>query len=176
MTVGVLLMATVMSAWVSVAAAASPPPSTEVSGHHLTLQGHGTRSKFFFLDLYSVALYLPHPFSEPGGIWDASVAKALRVEILYPGSLPENIPRSWKRDLLPALTPDQRNTLAWVYASLATGDTIWVTYAPGAGTRFLVGASVVLEDQGDAVMRAFLDLWAGKNAVSRKLRDALIRR
>ena len=155
-------------------AVVAAPESIEVSGTRLNLQGQGTRSKFFF-DLYSVALYLRHPFSDDAGrIWDESVPKALRVEILYNGALPDEIPQSWKAELLPALTFEQKETLARAYAQLTTGDTIRITYSPDSGTRIVVGGRVVLTDQGGALMRAFLDLWAGRSPVSKELRGALL--
>ena len=169
----VLLMVSAIAGQVS-AAAAGAPQSIEVGGSRLTLQGEGTRSKFFFVDLYSVALYLPHRFSEAGRIWDEGVPKALRAEILYEGSLPDEIPKSWKVELLPALTFEQKLDLALVYASLDTGDTILITYAPDSGTRMLVGDAVVLTDPGDALIRAFLDLWVGKSPVSKELRGSLL--
>lgn len=169
----VLLMVAVTAGRVS-AAAVRAPQSIEVGGSRLTLTGEGTRSKFFFVDLYSVALYLPHPFSAAGRIWDEGVPKALRVEILYGGSLPDKIPKSWKVELLPALTFEQKEDLARVYASLNTGDTILITYAPDSGTRILVGDAVVLTDPGDALIHAFLDLWVGKSPVSKELRGSLL--
>lgn len=151
------------------------PGSLEVSGTRLSLQGQGTRSKFF-VDLYSVALYLPHrfPADEAGRIWNERLPKALRVQILYNGSLPDKIPQSWKAELQPALTFEQKEALAQAYGNLNTGDTIHITYAPDSGTRIAVGDRVVLTDRGDALMRAFLDLWAGRSPVSKELRGALL--
>jgi Chalcone isomerase-like len=152
-----LLAAAALAGWAS-GAAAAPPSSIGVSTTRLTLQGQATRSKCL-IDLYSIALYLPHPFPDAGRIWNQTVPKALRVEILYNGSLPDKIPRGWKQELLPPVTFQQEQTLMEAYAKLNVADTIWIAYTPDLGTRILIVDRVVLADPGDELMRAFLDLW-----------------
>jgi hypothetical protein len=155
-------------------AAATAPAAMDVGNHHLTLQGQGIRSKFFVIDLYSVALYLPRRIPDVRHIWDADVPKALRVEILYGGSLPDKIPTSWSRELLPSLTFEQKDAVAEAWATLSAGDTIRLTYTPESGTSLVVGNRLVLSDPDDALMRAFLDLWVGKSPVSKELRGSLL--
>ena len=153
---------------------AAPPQTIELGGSRLLLQGQGTRTKFFFIDLYSIALYLPHRFPDVRRIWDSDVPKALSVEILYTGSLPDKIPKSWNQELLPGLTFDQKDAVAAAWANLNAGDTIRVTYAPASGTKLLVGDRVVLTERDDTLMRSFLDLWVGRSPVSKELRGSLL--
>ncbi len=156
------------------AAAAGAPAAMDVGRHHLTLQGQGTRSKLFVVDLYSVALYLPRRLVEVRRIWDPDVPKALSVEILYGGSLPDKIPKSWRQELLPSLTFEQKDAVAEAWAALSAGDTVRVTYAPESGTSIFVDNRLVLTDQDDTLMRSFLDLWVGKSPVSKELRGSLL--
>ena len=153
--------------------AAAAPATVDVGGHRLTLQGQGTRSTAF-VDLYSAALYLPRRLADVRRIWDPDIPKALYVEILYGGSLPDKIPKSWSRELLPSLTFEQKDAVAEAWATLNTGDTIRVTYTPEAGTSILVGERLVLTDRDDTIIRSFLDLWVGRSPVSKELRGSLL--
>ena len=155
-------------------ASAVAPATMDLGSHRLMLQGQGTRTKFVFVDLYSVALYLPRRLDDVRRIWDPDVPKALRVEILCGGSLPDKIPKSWSRELLPSLTYEQKDAVAEAWATLNAGDTIRMTYTPEAGTSILVGDRLVLTDRDDALMRSFLDLWVGKSPVSKELRGSLL--
>ena len=146
----------------------------DVGRTELTLQGEGTRSKLGFIDLYSVALYLPQRYSDVRRIWDSDVPKAIIVEILCNGSLPDKIPRSWSNELLPGLTFEQKHAVADAWANLSTGDTIRLTYAPGTGTSLRLGEQEVLTGADDAIMRSFLDLWVGRSPVSKELPGSLL--
>ena len=168
---GVLGLLVVLSCPASLAAA--PPRTIDVGGTELTLQGHGTRSKLGFIHLYSVALYLPQRYSDVRRIWDSDIPKGLIVEILYNGSLPDTIPKSWRNELLPGLTFEQKHAVANAWGTLNAGDLVRVTYAPDSGTTLLVGDRVLLTDRDDAIMRSFLDLWVGRSPVSKELRGSL---
>lgn len=52
------------------------PEAIEAGGTRLLLNGQGTRSVPFFVELYSVALYLPRRASDPEHIRDDRVPKA----------------------------------------------------------------------------------------------------
>jgi hypothetical protein len=170
--VGVLVLLVVLSRPASLAAA--PPRTIDVGGTPLTLQGQGTRSKLGVIDLYSVALYLPQRYSDVRRIWDSDVPKGLIVEILYNGSMPDKVPKSWSNELLPGLTFEQKHAVADAWANLSTGDTIRLTYAPGSGTSLRLGEREVLRDGDDAIMRSFLDVWVGRSPVSKELRGSLL--
>ena len=170
--VGVLVLL-VLLAWTA-SPAAAPPRTIDVGGTQLTLQGQGTRSKLGFINLYLVALYLPQRLSEVRRIWDSDIPKGLIVEILYNGSLPDTIPKSWSNELLPGLTFDQKHAIADAWANLSTGDTIRLTYAPNSGTTLHLGGREMLTEGDDAIMRSFLDLWVGRSPVSKELRGSLL--
>lgn len=156
------------------AAAASLPKALQVGGERLTLSGHGTRNELLFVELYAVGLYLPQRMSDAQAISQPKVPKAVRVEIRYDGSLPDRIPAGWRSELMPALTKDQQETLVRHYQQLKPGDTITISYTPDSGTRVAVSDREILQDNGHEVMKAFLDVWIGRQPVSEDLKQSLL--
>jgi hypothetical protein len=154
--------------------AVSLPETLQVGGQRLMLAGQGTRTELVFVELYSVALYLPHNMSKPRAIEGASVPKALRVQIRYDGSLPDRIPAGWRSELMPALTQQQQQQLLQQYQKLQQGDVITISYAPETGTTVAVNGGQILQDESDQVMNAFLDVWIGQTPVSEDLKQALL--
>lgn len=150
------------------------PPTVSVDGQTLQLAGHGTRTQWFFIELYRLGLYLPRDVRDPQAIQQPDVPKALHAQIRYDGSLPDRIPQAWRSELMPALTEQQQHALRRHYQTLSQGDVITITYAPGTGTVVRVNGTPIFEDTGHEVMAAFLDLWIGRNPVSEDLKQALL--
>lgn len=173
--IGSILLALLALLTLAAPAAAAPPPDTlQAGGQRLELVGHGTRNAMLFIELYAVALYLPRAMSDPGAIRDAQVPKALRVEIRYDGSLPDRIPSGWRSELMPVLSPEQRETLRRRYEQLQPQDVITITYVPDTGTTVAVNGQAIIEDAGDAIVNAFLEVWIGPQPVSEDLKQSLL--
>jgi hypothetical protein len=149
------------------------PKQLTVGEHTLILNGQGKR-EMLFIDLYSVALYLPQPMADVQAIRDSGIPKAFRLQFLYGGEKPDQIPASWREELLPALSPAQTQQLRDIYARLHQGDVLRVVYAPPSGTQLLVNEQPALSDRGHGLMSAFIDLFLGANPVSEDLRSALL--
>ncbi|MFN2446040.1 MAG: hypothetical protein ABR606_10745 [Vicinamibacterales bacterium] len=82
-------------------------------GDSLTRASQATRSKLFGLvDIYRVTLYAASGQASIDALRTARRPIALRVDILYDGSLPDRIPQEWKRELMPALHSEQQEALA----------------------------------------------------------------
>jgi hypothetical protein len=163
---------TATAAWPALAAV---PETVTVDGQTLVLNGYGTREALA-IDLYTAALYLPRPMSDADEIEDPALAKAFRIEVVYQGALPDEIPETWREELLPPLNEGQAAALRRAYRTLARGDVITVSYAPGSGTTVALNGEAVLRDPGHGLIAGCLDLWLGPDPVSEDLRARLLRR
>lgn len=171
----VMLVLVVLTSHAAGAASSTVPNTVEAFGRHLTLNGHAVRSKLLgMVDLYSVALYLPDEMPRTALIGDKTLAKAIRLEVLYDGSIPDKIPESWRQELLPVLSEAAAARLRKTYASLNFGTVVLIRYAPQHGTELVVGNEVVISEGGPELMRAFLDIWMGQDPVSEDIREALL--
>lgn len=153
--------------------AAGPPQSLEVSGSRLTLQGQGTRSKLFFIDptrWRCICRVHPRGWAHLGR--ESTESPSRRDPVPRIAARQDSSVVEGRIVAGPHVRAEGRARAS--LRDLNTGDTIRITYAPDSGTRILVGDTVVLTDQGDALMRAFLDLWVGRSPVSKELRGSLL--
>lgn len=150
---------------------------TRVWGTHdtpfLSTGLYGTRD-ILLIDLYRAALYLPHRTSDMRYIHDPRVPKAFRLQIVYSGDKPDQLPRAWREKLLPVLQGSQVERLRHAYAVCQPGDLISIHYIPAVGTRVWWRDRLLIAQDGHELMRAFLDLWLGDSPVSDTLRYALL--
>ena len=149
------------------------PKQLVLGEHTLTLNGQGKR-EMIFIDLYAVALYLPQPMADVQAIRAPSTPKAFRVQFLYGGDKPDQIPASWRDELLPPLSSAQAQQLRDIYSRLHQGDVLRVVYLPASGTQLLVNDQPVLSDKGHGLIDGFIDLFLGAQPVSEDLRRALL--
>ena len=164
----------VLAIWAAASTAVAQPEMLDVGGRSLPLKSQATRSEMFGLvDLYQVALYAPANISSVEGLRPKDVPKALRVEVQYNGSLPDEVPSGWRSELDPALNKEQSAKLRSAYAKLEPKDEILITYVPERGTTLRVSGNEVLTNAGYEVMAAFLDIWLGQTPVSEDVKDAL---
>lgn len=154
------------------ASAQDAPSQLRIGEVTVTLAAEGTRERWF-IDLYRVALYAPTPTPTLDSL-RADVPKALRIEVLYGGDMPESIPAQWKQELMPALSESEIGRLRQAYAGLDEGDVVLIEYAPDTGTQILVNGQSVVRDRGDRPMQAFLDVFVGRDPVSAGLKRTLI--
>lgn len=162
-------------AWFAGAALIAQPATLHNGTDALALAGRATRSRLFGLvDIYGVALYVPQGRATIDSIRSARVPVALRVEILYNGSLPDEIPSKWREELMPELGSAQQQSLTRAYARLESGDVIEIRFAPGRGTTVSVSGTRVLADKGFGLMAAFLSIWIGQTAVSEEIKSELL--
>ncbi|MDX1656847.1 MAG: chalcone isomerase family protein [Candidatus Competibacteraceae bacterium] len=154
--------------------AAGLPATLSIVGEtQLQLTGQGTREKLF-IDLYTVGLYLPRPLSEVEPIRQHDISKAFRVEVVYDGSIPNEVPENWWEELVPVLSAQQEEQLKEFYFQLQPQDTILISYAPGQGTQIKINGETKIIDKGHALMSAYIDIWLGGNPVSEELRNSLL--
>jgi hypothetical protein len=173
LVVGLLLPA-IVAADVNVSGASFPERMT-VDGHPLVLNGYGVRETWW-INLYAVALYLPHHSADVTFIKQDDVPKAIRVEAVYDGSVPNAVPENWQDEFYPKLTPEVTARFKAAYAAIKHGDVILITYAPDRGIQVQLNGRPLLADPGPGLMTASLDLWIGAQPVSQNLRRLLLTR
>lgn len=151
---------------------AAAPAAIEVQGQVLSLNGYGERSKLW-TKLYGCALYLPSRATRLPDIMDRGIAKALRLQILYPDP-PEAMPKSLRRVFVRHLAPADLARLTRDYAGLESQDVVLFTYAPSTGSDILINGRRVLAVPGHALIADLLTYWLGAKPVSKELRAALL--
>lgn len=158
-------------------ATAMAPLTIEVGGSELVLCGEGTRSKYL-MDLYRVAMYLPRQSSDLSYIRRPDIAKAFRVDVLFDGPVPDEMPDDWRTELVPVLSSGQMQQMSQTFERLKPGDVILVTFNPGQGpehgTRLALNGRTVITDPGPGVIDALIDLWLGPQPVSDEVKQALL--
>lgn len=168
-----LLLATALLAGGVPGADADPGPAVASPGEPLVEVGEAVRRLLWF-DVYRVELYLPAARRDVALVENPGVAKAFRVEVLFDGELPEEIPADWAEHVLPPLGPDDRERLRRAYAGLSRGDELLFSYAPGRGTVMEVDGRQVIETGDHAFMAGLLSLFLGPEAPSPAVRQALL--
>ena len=144
-----------------------------VAGKNLTQAGQAVREELWF-DHYRVSLYLP---SRDGGmdrITRDSLPKAFHMEVLYHGSMPDEIPDDWAEELLPPIPDPKLEKLRQVYRGLEQGDEVVVTYAPGAGTAVKLNGETIFTDPGAELIGGVVDVFLGPDPVSEDIREGLL--
>jgi len=149
------------------------PPTLSTGDRSLPLRGCGVREAFF-MTIYVAGLYLPRPGLAQGAILSPDTAKAVRLQITYDGSLPQEVPDSWRAPLDQMVRRDLQQTIAAIYADFQAGDQVTISYAPQAGTTVEVNGQVLRRTEGHELIRPLLRLWAGDRAVSPSLRQDLL--
>ncbi|SMF80888.1 Chalcone isomerase-like [Tistlia consotensis] len=155
-------------------AGAAAPDRLALAGGPLARAGEAVRS-LLWIDLYRVTLYLPESRRPAPPLDQPDLAKAFRVEVLYDGDLPDRIPADWADKLLPALEPADRLRLKRSYRGLSAGDELLFSFFPGRGTLMEVDGRPVIATRDDRFMKAIVALFAGPDATSSQVREALLR-
>lgn len=154
-------------------AAAEPGDTLALAGEPLVRVGQAVR-RLLWIDLYRVSFYLPDARDTLRRMERPSVAKAFRVEVLFDGELPDEVPGKWAAKLLPPLAPADQDRLRRAYRALRPGDELLFSFAPGRGTLMEHDGRPVLRTADHALMTGILDLFVGPDAVSPELRAALL--
>jgi hypothetical protein len=94
--------------------------------------------------------------------------------ILREASLPEEIPEQWREPLREELSRDPLARIRAAYSSLATGDSVWITYTRPAGLTIAVNDRVVVTTPDHNLLDAMLRAWADGDSLSGKLQRLLL--
>lgn len=150
----------------------APMGETAPSDGALVLSAQAVRVKLG-MDVYRLSLYLPDPRLDYAYIASPDVAKVFRVDILYGGDLPDEVPDDWTAELVPATSDGDMAVLRDAYAALGEGDVIRIEYAPGAGSTVLINGDPIVETGDHRLAAAAAALWLGDDPASPEVRAAI---
>jgi Chalcone isomerase-like len=159
------------------------PPSVQVAGSTLQLNGAGIRYKFI-IKVYTAGLYLGTKATTPEAVLGAPGPKRLHVVMLreidgnelgklFTRGMQDNVPKDQFSKFIPGMLQ-----MAEVFSTrrkLNAGDNFSVDYVPGTGTQVLVNG----KPTGDVIKEpeffmALMRIWLGNNPADRLLKDALL--
>ena len=159
------------------------PPSVQLAGSSLQLNGAGIRYKFV-IKVYTAGLYLGSKAATPEAVLAAPGPKRMQVVMLreidanelgrlFTRGMQDNAPREEFSKSIPGTL-----RLADIFSArkkLLAGDSFSVDWVPGVGTTVLVNGKA----QGEPVkepefFNALLRIWLGPNPADRMLKEALL--
>jgi hypothetical protein len=144
------------------------PKEIDPAGQPLALQSCGIR-QLFWMRFYSVGLYLA-PGAPLEAALDPRAPAALRLQVLDVNHFPSQVPEKWARALAASLSPEQMARVRRAYRGLSDGDLLDLIYLPGQGARLSINGQVIARSRGHDVIAKMLDVWAGNDPVTGKLR------
>lgn len=107
-------------------------------------------------------------------VLDQRQAKAVRVEIIYEGETPDELPEEWRDHLAEELARDIFRTFKELYSDLDHGDVLLITFSPKAGINVMLNDTSAMSSSGSNVIDALLELWGGSDPVSKNLKRLLL--
>jgi Chalcone isomerase-like len=150
------------------------PPTITYSGRQLELAGCGTREMMFFVDVYVISIYLPEPSADGATIMAPGTPKLVRLDVVYDGSMPDDLPADWRARLEDEISAEMVDTLQGFYQDIRSGDVVAIGYAPDSGTRIEVNGETVVARPGDQLIGAMLEIWIGADPISENLKRLLL--
>ena len=149
----------------------SLPHSIGVGDQNLILTSCGV-SDTLLTDIYIVSLYLPWAPPEDRPVLAGDAPRAVRIDIVYDGDLPEDVPSDWA-ERLAEVPAAHSEAIARTYAHLRAHDVAVIGYAPDSGTAITVGGQVIAEEAGAGLFESVLRLWMGADPVSENVAEGL---
>ncbi len=159
------------------------PPTAQVAGTTLQLNGAGIRYKFV-VKVYTAGLYLQAKATTPETVLGAPGSKRLHVVMLreidgnelgklFTRGMQDNAPKDQFSKFIPGMLQ-----MAEVFSTrrkLNPGESFSVDFTPGVGTQVLVNG----KPTGDVIKEpefftALMRIWLGSNPADRLLKDALL--
>ena len=159
------------------------PPSAQVGGQALQLNGAGVRYKFV-IKVYTAGLYLGGKAATPEAVLAAPGPKRLHVVMLrdidanelgrlFTRGMQDNAPREEFSKSIPGTI--RMSDIFSAKKRLVAGENFSVDWVPGSGTTVLVNGKA----QGEPIKEpefftALLRIWLGPNPADALLKDALL--
>lgn len=149
------------------------PSGLQIGPERLAAASCGVRATLW-IEHYAAALYLPKRSNAGAQLSDATVAKALRVEIIDRRFMPGDIPRKW-RTPIGEHDAEVLERVREAYRQLNPGDKVLISYRPDSGVEVAVNGTAVASTGGHALIDALLKAWADDEPLPKKL-DAVMAR
>lgn len=172
----------IASANAATLAGATLPDHATVAGRTLVLNGLGLReATALMVDVYVAGLYLPSKTSDPAAILTADVEKRLVMSFVRALGK-QRLVEAWtegfeknqggkKAAVAPGLA-----ALNAAMADVKKGESIVLTFTPGAGTVVTVKGADVATIPGDDFQGVLFAIWLGPTPPNAGLRDGLLGR
>jgi hypothetical protein len=117
---------------------------------------------------YVAALYAPAGASAQV-VADPRTPKAVRMHVVEDRYLPGDVPQKWRAPLERELSARDMQKVRDVFASLATGDVLTVTYVPRGGVSLRLNGRTVGSVEGHSVVDAILETWAEREPLADRI-------
>jgi Chalcone isomerase-like len=159
------------------------PPSVQVAGSNLVLNGAGIRYKFI-IKVYTAGLYMANKAATAEAVLAAPGNKRMHVVMLrdidgnelgklFTRGMQDNAPKGEFSKFIPGML--QMADIFSTRRKLVAGDYFSVDYVPGTGTQVLVNGKptgeVIKEPE---FFNALMRIWIGPSPADRLLKDALL--
>jgi len=156
------------------------PNEMEYKETKLTLNGHGTRIKFF-MKVYESSLYLESLSSNAEEIINNDAPMAIRIDVMsslvtpdaMKTALNEGLEKSTGGNIGPIMREiDQLNST--FNTEVGSGDFYEFTYLPESGTHILKNSNYIDTISGIEFKKAFFGIYISKNPIQKSLKKAML--
>jgi len=160
--------------------AAEIPSSMEYQGTKLTLNGHGTRVKFF-MKVYNTSLYLGSESNNAEEILNSDEAMAIRMDVTSPmvtidamkDALNSGLVKSTGGNTAP-IAEEIKQLTSTFNGNVTDSDFFEFIYIPDEGTNVLKNSIYIDTIPGIEFKRAFFGIWLSNNPIQKNLKKAML--
>ena len=146
----------------------------------LQLNGAGVRTKFIY-DIYVAALYLEQTSNDSRQILNNDGAKRIALHFIYDEVSAEKLLEGWKDGFRLNNTRQQLQQLQQrfeqsqhLFRTVHAGDTIYIDYLPGQGTRVSINDQVTGMIPGADFYQAALKVWLGEHPAQQAMKQGML--
>jgi hypothetical protein len=160
--------------------AADLPSEMEYQGSKLTLNGHGTRIKFF-MKVYEGSLYLESASNNADEIINNDAPMSIRIDVLsslvtpeaMKKALNEGLEKSTGKNTTPIMREiEQLN--ATFNSDVGSGDFYEFIYLPDSGVHVLKNSNYIDTIPGVEFKNAFFGIFLSNNPIQKSLKKAML--
>ena len=175
-----LLLILVSSLALTSVSVAAAPSSMEYQGNKLTLNGEGTRVRFF-MKVYNTSLYLVSPNSNAEEILNSDEAMAIRLNVTssmvttdaMKDALNSGLVKSTGNNIDP-ITEEINQLIATFNSAVTDSDFFEFIYTPDSGTNVLKNSEYIDTIPGLEFKKAFFGIWLSNDPIQKNLKKAML--
>src|SRR6266508_1360042 len=154
------------------------PDTITVEGKTLKLNGMGLRKKVMF-KVYVAGLYLENKSNAPLMVVSSEQVKQMQLHVLRSlkaAQVTEAIEEGFEKNSKAQMgaLKDRLKKFNAMFADVAEGDQILMTYVPGKGTSVSIKGTEKGTVEGKDFADALFNVWLGRNPVQEDLKKALL--
>jgi len=156
------------------------PDNIEYQEAKLTLNGHGTRIKFF-MKVYESSLYLESLSSNADEIINSDAPMSIRIDVMSSLVTPDAMKTALNEGLVKStgnntgpLMEEINQLNATFNTEVGTGDFYEFTYLPDSGTHVLKNSSYIDSIPGIEFKKAFFGIYLSINPIQKSLKKAML--